>query len=284
MKKKLLLSLSICTCCGMIFSSNINATEHNRGEIQFNLEKRQKLDPAEKGEVINLLKNGNEDLKKLKERLAKIRNDDYDSLNRIARELFENEEIELVHNPNLAKRWIEEWFKIITVFPQIKGKVRLIANEKPFPDGYPDCFAETGYIPGVEVYDITYYKNMEDQEKCKEAERKGLFAKGPTTEYTVVHELGHAITFFISDILGKNLDINIPYVNITEEKDSLEEEILKISRYPLEAASKTAAFIYDYILNMETIAEAFADVNTSGESAAPLSKEIVFYIYEMIKK
>ena len=273
---------TVCAVGSILLATNCGRVEQPK-KIELELKKGNHLNDYQRRVIINLLKNGNEDLKKLKERLAKIRNDDYDSLNRIARELFENEEIELVHNPNLAKRWIEEWFKIITVFPQIKGKVRLSADEKPYPIGFPDCGLESFPDPELDLYNIIHYKDMENQEKCIEAERKGLFAKGPTSEYAVVHELGHVISFYIERVFGKTLNIYVPYVNITEGKGSLEEEILKISRYPL-VASETTEALYDYILNMETIAEAFADVNTSGESAAPLSKEIVFYIYEMINK
>ncbi len=274
---------TVCAVGSILLATNCGRVEQPK-KIELELKKGNHLNDYQKRVIINLLKNGNEDLKKLKERLAKIRNDDYDSLNRIARELFENEEIELVHNPNLAKRWIEEWLKVMTVFPQIKGKVRLAANKSPHFDRDNDCFAESFSDPPSGLYDIIYYKGMEDQEKCKEAEREGLFAKGPTTEYTIAHELGHVISFIIESKTSECLDINVPYANIKGRKGTLKQEVLKISRYPLKAVSKNTGSFYDYMLNMEAIAEAFADVNTSGESAAPLSKEIVFYIYEMINK
>ena len=280
------IGVSTAFAVGSIFLATNCAVVGQPKVIGLELKKGNHLSYCQKRVIINLLKNGNEDLRKLKEQLAKIRNDDYDSLNRIARDLFENEEIELVHNPNLAKRWIEEWFKVMTVFPQIKGKVRLIADDRPYPEGCPDGGAESFSDPGSGVYNIIHYKNMENQEKCREAERKGLFAKGPTTEYTIVHELGHVISFIIESKIGKELDINVPYANINGRKGTLEQEVLKISRYPVKVAKKSAfsPYCYNLFLSMEAIAEAFADVNTSGEAVTPLSKEIVFYIYEMINK
>lgn len=282
MKKKLFKSFALSVAGCMLLSMNISATEPTKEIKEIKCLAECRLRPEEKKLIINMLHKGNSKLEEIKKVLAGIPDDDYESLNKFAQELFKNKEIEIVHNPRLAKRWIEEWFKVCTVFPILKGRVSLVGCSDSHPKGFSDCLAETD--PSV-LPKVIWYKNLENDQICKRIENSGLYVSVTTSEYTMVHELGHCLVFVLVFTSNGRCQfeefLKIPedaYNNIQGPKESLSGEIGKISSYQFRYSSDEA------VLYLETISEALADISIHGEGAAPLSKEIVFKLFEKYKK
>lgn len=212
--------------------------------------------------IISKLHNGDENLRAFQEELSKYADDDYKELSELAKKYFGCSEVEIVHNPNLAKKWLINWYKLQCVFPYLGRDVKLVRSTDTYLDGRRDVVAET---LGDE---ITFYRALENQDVCDWLAEQNLYVKGPTCEYTIVRDLGHVLDLVKLSCKSFNLVKSVS----AKYKSTFKEEVRKMSQYAATAA--------EYIQPFEIFAEALVDVCTWGDDASDIAKEIITSLVE----
>ncbi len=210
------------------------------------------------GNIIKVLHNGDkETLNKLNNELSQVSDSDFDALDAIARKYFQNDNIKLVRNAKLAKSWIRNWLKVVTVFPDLIGVVKLTADSKEHPAGAPNTSSEAS------LNEITHYNCLTSPDVSAQTKQ----VKNYNRNYTIVHELGHVIDALLFGSTNEQMlkdackKISVP------DEDTL-KEIEKMSQYASEQSS-------DEIKYSEAFAEALTDVVINGEDASELAKATV---------
>lgn len=184
--------------------------------------------------------------------LDNIADDNYAELNGFARKLFGNEDITLPENPALAKNWVRNWNRVVTVFPELRGLVHLVADGllSPGGDAASDAMLDT----------ITHYACLKDNDITAKTNQ----VKGYNRKYTIVHELGHVLACLLlgNDCRGM---ITAAYDAVEGPKGTLDDEIRKMSPYAAEQKLEDVKFD-------EAFAETLTDVFINGEDASELAK------------
>ena len=184
--------------------------------------------------------------------LDNIADDNYAELNDFARKLFGNEEITLPENPAIAKDWIKNWNRVVSVFPELRGVVNLVAEGEYSPDGSAASEAM--------LNTITHFACLKENDITAKTNQ----VKGYNRKYTIVHELGHVLAQLLlgDDCRGM---ITAAYNAVEGPKGTLDDEIRKMSPYAAGQTSEDVKFA-------ESFAETLADVVINGKDASELAK------------
>lgn len=208
--------------------------------------------------IIDMLHSGDMDsASEVQIQLDEVADDDYEKLDSIAQELFNNKNITLPRNPKLAKNWIKNWFKVVSVFPELRGEIQLIASSEYSPGG--------GTSSDAMLDTITHYGCLIEQDITPKTKYKQV--NGYDRTFTIVHEIGHVLVQLLQGSQCEEI-LNEAYSNIpkSNREGSLDAEIAKMSPY----AANSGGAKYD-----EAFAETLTDVVINGEEASNLSKETI---------
>ena len=206
--------------------------------------------------IIDMLHSGDMDsVSEVQTRLDEIDDDDYEKLDSIAQQLFNNKNITLPRNPKLAKSWIKNWSKVVSVFPELRGEIQLVAESTYSPGG--------GTSSEAMLDTITHYGCLIEQDITPKTKYKQV--NGYDRTFTIVHEIGHVLVQLLQGSQCEEI-LNEAYANIpkSNREGSLDAEIAKMSPY----AANSGGAKYD-----EAFAETLTDVVINGEEASNLSKE-----------
>ena len=206
--------------------------------------------------IVDILHNGTmNQVSETQMRLDEFADDDYEQLDLLAQELFGNKNITLPRNPKLAKTWIKNWSKVVSVFPELRGEIQLIASSEYSPGG--------GTSSEAMLDTITHYGCLVNQDIIPQTEHAQV--NGYNRTFTIVHEIGHVLVQLLQGSQCEAI-LNDAYANIPESSraDSLNAEIARMSPY----AAHSGDLKYD-----EAFAETLTDVVINGEKASNLSKE-----------